>query len=57
MTKYDLRNCPLCGGEASMKSMSTPHTHGWVGCPQCHLYIQWVHDSKSAAERWNRMAE
>lgn len=57
MKKIELRSCPLCGGAAKIKAMNTPHTHGWIGCPECHLYIQWVHDPAGAAAKWNRRAE
>lgn len=51
--------CPFCGGEASIKG-SKVQTHGgsymrgWVGCPDCGVYIQWTHDAAGAVKKWNR---
>ena len=49
----ELKPCPMCGGEAAKKIIQMPHPHGWVGCPRCHLYIQWVHDPADAVKKWN----
>ena len=27
---------------------------GWVGCPECGLYIQWTHDPMGAVKKWNK---
>ena len=51
-----LRECPCCGGEGHVKSVSVPHSHGWVGCPECGLYIQWNRDPDGAIAKWNRRA-
>lgn len=55
------RDCPCCGGPGMVKagqkngSINAP-VRGWVGCPECGLYIQWVHDPGGAIAKWNRRA-
>ena len=55
----ELKRCPFCGGESSVKSSRQPtnggqsYMRGWVGCPQCGIYKQWTHDSSGAARIWN----
>lgn len=52
----DLRECPCCGGPGKMKSVKAyvGFLRGWVGCPKCSCYIQWMHDPGGAIEKWNR---
>lgn len=50
-------NCPHCGGDGQIKYIHKPFTHGWVGCPVCHCYIQWNHDPKAAIKTWNKRAD
>ncbi len=52
----ELKACPLCGAPGKGKRSETSFPHGWVGCPDCGLYIQWVHDPKDAVRKWNRRA-
>ena len=62
----DLRECPCCGKPGKLKMTRVPiqplHggkteiVRGWVGCPECELYIQWAHDPRGAVEKWNRRA-
>lgn len=35
---------------------ATAFRRGWVGCPECGLYIQWAHDPDGAIANWNRRA-
>lgn len=62
MSKNDKQNgtpmdyllaCPCCGGDGYEKKDYTKFPHGWVGCPACHLYINWTHDDSVAIKRWN----
>lgn len=55
--RSQLEACPLCAGEAKLKTVAKPFMHGNVDCPACHLYIQWNHDPKAAIERWNTRKE
>ena len=55
--KAEIRECPHCGGEATIKIIQTPFPHGWVGCPACKIYKQWNHSPKEAIERWNRRTD
>ena len=53
--------CPCCGGPGKLKDGVTPthgggYRRGWVGCPECGLYIQWTHDLLGAVLKWNRRA-
>lgn len=54
--RYKTRECPCCGAPGQVKAVNTPHSHGWVGCTACGLYIQWNRDPKDALEKWNRRA-
>ena len=49
-------NCPHCGGPGKLKTITTPFMHGWVGCPRCRIYVNWVREPSAAAAKWNRMA-
>lgn len=49
----ELKACPLCGAPGKGKRSETSFPHGWVGCPDCGLYIQWVHDARAAVKKWN----
>lgn len=51
-----LENCPLCGGEAMLKDVHGKIRHGWVGCPECRLYINWNISPGGAVQKWNRRA-
>lgn len=53
----ELRTCPLCGAPGKGKRSDTSFPHGWVGCPECGLYINWVHDPRDAVRKWNRRTE
>lgn len=53
---FDLKPCPFCGDPGQIKDISTPFRHGWIGCPVCHVFINWNHSHKDAAARWNRRA-
>lgn len=52
--KHMARECPCCGGPGQVKTVNTPHSHGWVGCSTCGLYIQWNWDPHDALDKWNR---
>lgn len=58
----DLKSCPCCGKPGKLKD--SPKTtrrgsfrQGWVGCPDCGLFIQWAHDPGGAIRKWNRRAD
>lgn len=60
---YRIEDCPCCGGPGKLKDSKVP-THGggsfrrgWVGCPECGLYIQWTHDPMGAVKKWNKRVE
>ena len=48
-----LVECPCCGGPGYEKKTYEKFPHGWVGCPECHLYINWTYDDRWAIKRWN----
>lgn len=54
--RHKIRECPCCGAPGAVKTVNTPHSHGWVGCTACGLYIQWAWDPHGALEKWNRRA-
>ena len=53
---FELRECPFCGGASELKTVQTPHPHGWVGCTKCKCYMQWQYDPRGTVEKWNRRA-
>ena len=53
-----LKPCPFCGGEATERDFKSPFTDGWVGCRECHIFIDRAKDGKPAAvAAWNRRAQ
>ena len=55
----DLKECPCCGKPGKLRDIRKTtrrgsFRQGWVGCPECGLYIQWAHDPRGAIEKWNR---
>lgn len=54
MATIHLEDCPLCGGPGKGKNFPTPFRHGWVGCPECGLYINWTQSPREAVRKWNR---
>ena len=53
----EIKRCPCCGGEGKLKDIHTKIRQGWVGCPECGLYIQWKISPDGAVKKWNRRAE
>ena len=54
---YELEPCPCCGGEARLKDVQGAKIRqGWVGCPACHLYINWKISPAAAIRTWNARA-
>ena len=55
-----LKDCPYCGGKASIRETSgklgSPHIF-WVGCDTCFATTDAVHTRSEAVEKWNRRAE
>lgn len=55
MAKHELEPCPCCGGEARLKDVQGAKIRqGWVGCPACHLYINWKVSPGGAIRKWNK---
>lgn len=52
-----IRDCPCCGGPGRLKDIHGRIRQGWVGCPDCHLYINWKIDPAGAIAKWNKRAE
>lgn len=50
----ELETCYHCGGPGQIKNIPKPFPHGWVGCPTCGIYKQWIHDPADAIRTWNR---
>lgn len=49
--------CPFCGGESTQREMTEPFRNGWVGCQECHCFINWIKNGKpQAISAWNRRA-
>lgn len=54
--------CPFCGGPGVVKAgqkqdrFSIP-VRGWVGCPTCGIYKQWVNSPDGAIKVWNRRVD
>ena len=47
--------CPCCGGPGKLKdSQGRQVRQGWVGCPECGLYISWKISPGGAVKKWNR---
>ena len=53
----ELEPCPCCGGEARLKDVHGTICHGWVGCPECGLYINWNISPSGAIKTWNRRTQ
>ena len=53
----EIKRCPCCGGEGKLKDIHTKIRQGWVGCPECGLYIQWKISPDGAVKKWNRRAD
>ena len=51
-----IENCPHCGGPGKLKDIPKPFRHGWVGCSECHCYIDWKYSPAAAIAAWNRRA-
>lgn len=51
-----IKDCPFCGKPGVVKILPTPYRHGWVGCPECHCYINWVYNLTPAVDSWNKRA-
>lgn len=50
-----LKPCPFCGRPAEARDFQKPFVNGWIGCPQCHCFIEWIKDGKrQAIASWNR---
>ena len=50
----ELKRCPLCGADGQMKDVHVKIRQGWVGCPECGLYIHWNVSPEGAIKKWNR---
>lgn len=56
-----LLDCPFCGGEATTSEKEgvqekMPYGWGWVGCKNCHCFINWSHGDRGknlAIKAWN----
>lgn len=52
-----IENCPCCGGPGKLKDTNNgKFRQGWVGCPECHLYINWKISPAAAIRTWNARA-
>lgn len=56
MATIHLEDCPFCGGPGKGKDIPNPFRHGWVGCPECGIYKQWIRSPTEAVRRWNTRA-
>lgn len=56
MATYELEPCPHCGGPGMLKDTHGKIRQGWVGCPECHLYINWKISPDEAIRKWNMRA-
>ena len=52
MRTYELEPCPCCGGPGKLKDIHNKIRQGWVGCPECHLYISWKISPDGAIRKW-----
>ena len=49
-----IRECPCCGREGKLKDIRGKKIRqGWVGYPECGLYINWKIDPAGAIKKWN----
>ena len=55
MAEY-LEPCPCCGGPGKLKDIHNRIRQGWVGCPECGLYINWKISPDGAIRKWNKRA-
>ena len=46
--------CPFCGGPGQVKAIPKPFRHGWVGCPECRVFITWNQSEAASVAVWNR---
>ena len=53
MEAIHIENCPCCDGPGKLKDIHGKIRQGWVGCPACHLYINWKIDPAGAIKKWN----
>ena len=53
----DLKNCPFCGKDGEIKDVAKPFRHGWVGCKDCGVVIQWKYTPANAIAIWNRRSD
>ena len=53
---YDLKRCPFCGAEASVKRhcVGQRKAQYQIGCEQCRYEMPWRPTLRRAAEEWNR---
>ena len=54
--KFALKNCPCCGGRATMEHGAERSDNGWVVCLECGLSTRYHKDPAEAAAEWNRRA-
>ena len=59
MSRIGPRDCPCCGKPGKVKFTKLENNitlpdRGWVGCPECGLYIQWVYSPEGAIYKWNK---
>ena len=52
----ELKNCKHCGGTSQLREVPGKFRRGWVGCPRCKIYKQWVYDPAEAVKIWNMEA-
>lgn len=52
-----IKACPCYGGPGRIKDIHNRIRQGWVGCPECGLYIQWKISPDGAVKKWNRRTE
>jgi len=59
----ELKNCPFCGGEATLSEETTDKKNefefAWIGCQKCQCFINYINNTignSKAIEAWNRRA-